>query len=79
MMSDRKYCSGCDDDFYNGSNPLGIKECWSLEDAKVVTRCKIGWWIPCDRKENFSRVITLSCHKESGRFAFFEALPEHLR
>ena len=79
MMTDRVYCSGCDDDFYNGNNALGIKECWNLEGAKVVSKYRIGWWTPCDRKENFTKVTTLSCHMESGRVAFFEALPVHLR
>lgn len=29
-------CQGCHDDFYNGKNPYGIKECWHFKDAKVV-------------------------------------------
>lgn len=28
-MSDTKYCIGCRDDFYNGKNGLGVKECTS--------------------------------------------------
>ena len=34
----RKMCSGCRNDFYNGQNPYDIKECWSLEKAKVKMR-----------------------------------------
>ena len=28
----------CDDHFYNGHNDLGIKKCWSLENARLVKR-----------------------------------------
>lgn len=31
---DVKFCAGCRNDFYNGHNDLGVKECWSREDAK---------------------------------------------
>lgn len=35
-------CSNCDNNFYNGNNPLGIKECWSKSSAKIVDRIPIG-------------------------------------
>jgi len=35
------HCSGCEDNFYNGHNALGIKECWHLRTFKLVKRCKI--------------------------------------
>ncbi len=41
MKMDRKYCSGCRDDFYNGLNDLGVKECWSLKDAVLKMRQEI--------------------------------------
>lgn len=31
---DRKFCVGCEDNFYNGFNNIGVKECWHLKDAK---------------------------------------------
>lgn len=31
-----KRCNGCRNDFYNDKNPLGVKECWSLESMKLV-------------------------------------------
>ena len=37
----RKYCPGCHNDFYNGNNNLGVKECWMLEDAKVVWKKEV--------------------------------------
>jgi hypothetical protein len=32
---DQKHCAGCADDFYNGKNHLGIKECWMRRGAKL--------------------------------------------
>jgi len=41
--SDRqKYCTGCEDNFYNGNNSVNVKECWSLKSAKVVKKKKVG-------------------------------------
>jgi hypothetical protein len=40
-MIDVKHCSGCEDDFYNGRNPYGVKQCWSLEKAQLVPRLLI--------------------------------------
>jgi len=41
-MLDRKYCSGCRNDFYNGNNPHGVKECCFRKNGKVVWRIRIG-------------------------------------
>jgi hypothetical protein len=37
-MNKKKYCQGCRDDFYNGKNDRGVKECNSLKNAKVVEK-----------------------------------------
>lgn len=37
-----KYCTGCHNDFYNGKNNMGIKECWCLKDAKLVKKRKVS-------------------------------------
>lgn len=37
----RKYCPGCRNNFYNGNNPYGVQECWSLPSAKVVWRKRV--------------------------------------
>ena len=39
---DKSKCSGCEDNFYNGSNPYNVKECWCLETAKIIKRKKVG-------------------------------------
>jgi hypothetical protein len=36
-----KMCRGCRNDFYNGNNSCGVKECWSLGSAKVVMRKEV--------------------------------------
>ena len=36
-----KLCSGCHSNFYNGHNDMGTKECWNLDDAKVVMKKKV--------------------------------------
>lgn len=74
--ADKKYCAGCDDDYYNGT---GAPECWLFKAAKVVKRFRIGWWTQPTSKDVFTEVTTHSCHRESGRFAFMEALPAHLK
>ena len=40
----KKHCIGCANNFYNGNNNLGIKECWSFKNAKLVWRIPIGNW-----------------------------------
>ena len=68
-------CAGCRDDFYNGQNPLGVKECWSLKSAKIVTRFKLGWWTRPDEPRAFTEIRTLNCHHAPGRYALYERLP----
>lgn len=36
-----KMCSGCRENFYNGNNPYGIQECWSLKSARVVLKKEV--------------------------------------
>lgn len=72
MAGQRKYCSGCRDDFYNGE---GAKECWSLKTAKVVTLYRIGWWTAPTEKGAFTKVKTNSCHYATGRYAHYKELP----
>ena len=73
-----RLCSGCRDNFYNaGQNGIGVRECWSLKDAEVVTRWKLGWWTSPVEPRAFQEVRTLSCHHEPGKYAFCKDLPSH--
>ena len=29
-------CLGCEQDFYNGKNPYGVQQCWSVPKAKII-------------------------------------------
>jgi hypothetical protein len=71
-------CEGCRDDYYNGKNERGIKECWMYAGAKVVRRFKIGWWTQPSSRDAFEEVTTLGCHNAAGRYALYEELPAHL-
>jgi hypothetical protein len=75
----QQYCSGCRNDFYNDHNDIGVKQCWSLKDAEVVTRYRIGWWTQPTSAKAFQKVTTLDCHHATGRYAHYKELPEHCR
>ena len=36
-----KHCRGCRDNFYNGNNSYGVKECWGLKTAKLIMRVEV--------------------------------------
>ena len=38
---DRSMCVGCEDDFYNGRNNLGVEGCWSFKNAKIIKRLSV--------------------------------------
>ena len=79
MKPDKKYCAGCDQDYYNHENHSMTGECWSFKSSRTIKRYCIGWWTPQDKKGNFGKTITTnSCHTETGRFAYYNKLPEHL-
>ena len=58
------HCVGCNDNFYNGHNPHGIKECWLLKNAKLIQRKQVSinqvppWTQPASTVPN--------CYKQSG-------------
>lgn len=58
-------CLGCRDDFYNGKNPYGVKQCWSFPKAEVVQRIKVS----VNERPPYSAsraAWTLNCHKPQG-------------
>lgn len=76
MAGQLKHCAGCRNDYYNhGGKGMDGKGCWSLKDAKVVTRYRIGWWTAPTEPGAFTKVKTNSCHHETGRYGFYETLP----
>ena len=78
----KNHCSGCVDNFYNGNNQYGVKECWSLKSAKLVKRYRIYWWTPMDKASKFTEVKVLSCYHdlENGHgHAYLHDIPSHLK
>ncbi len=60
----KRMCAGCRDNFYNGNNDLGVKECWNLSTAKVVTKRRVGLWESPPWNAEPEKV--LSCRTEKG-------------
>lgn len=60
----KRDCVGCENDFYNGKNPLGVNECWSFKDATLVKRIRIGVWQPPPYKGK--PISVPSCRHERG-------------
>jgi hypothetical protein len=61
----KRYCSGCRDNFYNGNNDIGVKECWNFKRAKIVWRIPIGHWENPPYKGK-KRVRVASCWQGEG-------------
>jgi hypothetical protein len=80
MTEDEKLrrCSGCRNDFYNDKNPLGVKRCWSLDTAKLVTRYRIGTWTVPTQPGAFTKVKCLSCYHQDGQH-YYEHLPDFVK
>jgi hypothetical protein len=71
-------CRGCRDDYYNRGGNSTTGRCWLLENAKVVTRYRLGWWTPPTVAGAFTKVDTLHCHHAPGQYALYEKLPDFI-
>jgi hypothetical protein len=40
-MMNVKFCAGCEQNYYNGNNNLGVKQCWFLPTAKRIKRKRV--------------------------------------
>lgn len=69
-------CIGCEQDFYNGKNDIGVKQCWHLEDARIILRRRVGMndMPPWQRKPE----RLPSCYQQRG-FIFVFVKPEQTR
>lgn len=72
---DSKHCVGCEDDFYNGKNELGVQKCWSLKSAKLMTRYRIGTWTQPTENGAFTQMQRPGCYRQKG-CAFYNKLPD---
>lgn len=70
-------CAGCRNDFYNQPGNSTAGHCWSLTNALVVVRYRIGWWNQPTNPGAFTKVVTLGCHHAPGKYAHQKQLPDH--
>jgi len=80
LTAKRSACAGCRDNFYNGGGNSTTGHCWSLPEAKMVWRWRIGMQTPMDRRDRFTRVKVHNCFHGEGpyRDIFLKRLPSHL-
>ena len=73
---DKKHCIGCRQNFYNGNNPYGIAECWSLQKARVITRFAISVHAPMGNRRNYFKEQRPQCYEAAG-IVFLKAIPDY--
>lgn len=63
-MMTKNSCRGCRNDFYNGNNNLGVKECWSFKTAHLIPLLRIS----INEPPPYNKKPTLlpSCRHEAG-------------
>ena len=72
---DKKHCAGCRNNFYNGNNLHGVKECWSLKDAKREWRIPVGMQEAPPYK-NKKKVKVPTCFHGDGPYRTIYVKPE---
>ncbi len=63
-MMNREHCVGCEQNFYNVNNDLGVAECWSLKTAKVIWRKRVSMSQRPPWKQKARRFP--SCYQQRG-------------
>jgi len=71
---DAKHCAGCRDDFYNGKNSHGVKACWCLGRAKLVTRFRLHKDTPCNRRSGYHKERVPDCYHAVG-YVYYDEIP----
>lgn len=74
-----RHCVGCRDNFYNDNNPMGVKRCWGLKTAKLVTRYRIGTWTQPTQKGAFTEERKFNCYHYNSGYHFYEKLPDFVK
>ena len=75
-MKTTEHCSGCRNNFYNGNNGLGVKKCWSLESAKMVTKFELHRDTPMNLRERYFKTKVPSCYHKQG-FVYLDQIPSY--
>jgi len=76
VMKTTKHCSGCRNNFYNGNNPLGVKVCWSLKDAKMVTRFRLDINTPMNIRSAYEKRQVPDCYSQQG-YVHIKQIPDY--
>ena len=71
-------CAGCRNNFYNGNNDLGVKECWSFKSAEVVTRFRLHRDTPMNIRSAYEKRTTLSCYRQPG-YVHLDQIPDYAK
>jgi hypothetical protein len=74
-MTTTQHCAGCRDNFYNGNNGLGVKQCWCLAKAKLVTKFRIGRDVPMNIREAYVKVRVPSCYHDW--YCYLDQIPSY--
>lgn len=74
---DKLQCIGCYNDFYNGNNNLGVEECWSFADARVITRFRISTCVPTNIRSAWVKVRFPNCYRQTGYY-YADKLPDYV-
>lgn len=72
----KDHCRGCRNDFYNGNNECGVKNCFSLKAAKMITRFRISIHTPMNRKSGYTKMKLPNCYHQKGS-AYLEKIPDY--
>lgn len=74
-MLQKSKCSGCENNFYNGNNVMGIQECWYLKDGYLQKRWRISVFDRMDKEENYTEVNIPRCFTQKG-YVFLDTDPK---
>jgi hypothetical protein len=75
---DAKHCAGCRDDFYNGHNDIGVKECWMLKDAQLKTRFRLSINTPMGQRSGYAKRRVPNCFSQQG-FVYLDQIPDYAK
>lgn len=73
-MNTTSHCAGCRDNFYNGFNSIGVKQCWHLAKARLVKKFRLPTNCPGNIREAYIEVKVPSCYHERG-YVFYDSIP----
>ena len=77
-MKDTKACVGCRDDFYNGKNDIGVKQCWLVPDARIKTRYRVSINTPMNQRNGYEEMRVPHCYRQPG-YVFVDKIPGYAK